>query len=444
MPDHVNEAPSGLPEHIGIPLDKHVGVREKPGVPLGRNPRHLHPRPEGRGFKRRDRWPFRLRGVNLGGWLLMEGYLLAGRNIAVKEIKSQFKKQYGPQELEKFEKAFRTNFITEDDFKTISRWGANCIRVPFHYRLLEKGPFRQNTQGIRLLGKVLDWAGNHGLKVILDLHAAPGAQNHDWHADSTGEALFWQDVSLRERCLEIWECIVDQLKDKPALYGYDVLNEPVLDKREIPQLTRFYSRLIRSIKSIDKDHTIFLEGNLWATQIDFLKDLIAERVAISIHSYVPLDYSFQFIPYLRYPGTIGSEKWDKKKIFKCLQGYHAFAQKNKVDIFVGEFGVNWRGGHYGEGRYLKDILDAFEQYKFHYTYWTYKAIKTYTFPDGIVQYLPNPPSVCRQGPVSGMETYITLWGKKKNDIINTWKTKNYTVNEGVLEVLQTYFQRNKK
>ena len=34
----------------------------------------------------------RLKGVNIGGWLLMEGYLLGGRNIPEQEFKDRFKK----------------------------------------------------------------------------------------------------------------------------------------------------------------------------------------------------------------------------------------------------------------------------------------------------------------------------------------------------------------
>ncbi len=385
-----------------------------------------------------------LRGVNLGGWLLMEGYLLGGRNIPESRFKAQFAAQHSTEEIEKFERSFREHFITEDDFKIISEWGANCVRVPLHYRILEKGPFQHNRVGIRRIETLLDWAEKYDLKVIIDLHAAPGGQSRDWHCDSLGEALLWQDVSMRERTLQLWEFIVERLQTKPALYGYDLLNEPVLEKKELPVLKRFYKQLVRSIRTVDKERAIFLEGNLWATQVDFLKDVIMQDVSVSIHAYNPLDFSFQLVPYYRYPGKIGKEKWDKKKVFKYLEGYAKFARKYKVDMFVGEFGVNWRGGHYGEDKYLKDMLDAFEHYGFNYTYWTYKAVKTYLFPDGIMQYLPNSVSVCRQGPEAGWDSYCRLWAKNKNDIVNTWKTKNYTSNEDLLKVLKPYFRRNKK
>ena len=40
-----------------------------------------------------------LRGVNLGGWLMMEGYILHGRNIAERIFKAEFKKRWGQKDL---------------------------------------------------------------------------------------------------------------------------------------------------------------------------------------------------------------------------------------------------------------------------------------------------------------------------------------------------------
>ena len=37
-----------------------------------------------------------------------------------------------------------------------------------------------------------------------------------------------------------------------------------------------------------------MEGDIWAQQIDFLKDLISDNIQISIHTYRPLDYTFNF------------------------------------------------------------------------------------------------------------------------------------------------------
>ena len=174
-----------------------------------------------------------IKGVNLGSWLLMEGYILGGKNIPESLFKKRFMSIYGAKELKKFEDSFRKNFIVKDDFKKIAQMGAKCIRVPFNYRLLETRPYGYSEEGFKHLDRVFSWADEFGLGVILDLHAAQGAQNCDWHADSSGQAFLWQDKKYRERVLCLWERIADRFKEEPSLVGYDVLNEPVLGKLNI-------------------------------------------------------------------------------------------------------------------------------------------------------------------------------------------------------------------
>jgi len=382
-----------------------------------------------------------IKGLNLGSWLLMEGYILGGRNIAESLFKEKFKKIYGQKELQNFECAFRNNFITENDFRNISAMGVNSIRVPFNYRLIEKKPYSYCEEGFSYLKKVLRWADRYKLGIILDLHAAAGAQNCDWHADSSGAALLWQKKEYRQRTFALWEAIVDRFKDEASLIGYDLLNEPVLAKKRVNILKNFYRGLIKRISAIDKKHKIFLEGNIWAQQIDFLKDLIGENISISIHTYHPLNYVMNFTPFYKFPGKIDRVLWDQNQVYKYLEPYFKFSRKNKVGIFVGEFGINWRGGFWGELEWIKALLKAFQEFGFGYTYWTYKSIARNVFPDGLYQRIANSKYISREGPVYGWETYLKFWAKEKKDIINFWKTENFVPNKKLIGILWKFFRR---
>jgi len=382
------------------------------------------------------------RGINLGGWLMMEGYLLGGRNIAERYFKRRFKAIYGKEELYKFEKYFRDNFVKEDDFKIIAVLGADCIRLPFNFSIIEEKSFGRINSGFRYLDKAFDWAKKYKLKVILDLHAAPGAQNKDWHADSMGESYLWSSSRYRKRTYKLWEAVVQRYKYKDVLLGYDVLNEPVADKRDIKILKEFYRSLIKRIRAVDKNHVIFLEGNLWAQRIEFMEDLLDDGIAVSIHAYHPLNYTFNFVSYLRYPGRIDGVLWNKRRIYEYLKPYYDFSRRNKVDIFVGEFGINFRGGCSGEVDYLNDILGVFDDYHFSYTYWTYKAVNGFVFPNGVYQYIPNPGFLSRQGPMYGWENYLKFWGKIRNKIIKSWRTDEYTFNKDIGKVLKKNFNKS--
>ena len=378
-------------------------------------------------------------GINLGGWLLMEGYILGGRNIPECRVKREFLKHNGKRALFDFERVFRAAYITEEDIKRIAAWGAQCIRVPFHYSLIETMPYRYSKEGVAVLKDLFRWADAHRVKVVLDLHAACGSQNHDWHADSDGKALLWEKKAFQERTLSLWGFLADAFKHEPALLGYDVLNEPVLSRERTDLLKRFYKRCVKSIRASDKEHRIFLEGNTWAQDVDFLSDVVGDRIAVSVHMYRPLDFTFQFRRGMRYPGNIGGEDWNIDTVRRHLQCYRDFADKNDTTIFVGEFGVNYRANAYGELGWVEDMLKVFKEYGFSWTYWTYKAVSNGVFPDGILQYDDNPPWVRREGPVYGMESYCRLWKEKRTAIIESWRSEANHMNERLLAVLKKHF-----
>jgi hypothetical protein len=381
-----------------------------------------------------------LKGLNIGGWLLMEGYILHGRNIAESTFKKAFLRVNGADALRSFEQSYRSAFISEDDFKRIAELKANVVRLPFNCRLIEDSPYCYSQTAFTYLDKALEWGKKYGLKIILDLHAAPGAQNHDWHGDSTdGKARFWDKVEYRERAVSLWEAIAERYREHPALAGYDAVNEPVLSQEQLPLLKSFYRSAIQRIKAIDPHHTIFIEGNNWAQQIDFLQDILEDNVSVSIHTYMPLSYTFNFRPFYTFPGKIDGELWSNNRIRKYLAPYRRFSERTGARIFVGEFGIKWRGGFYGEREWLDGILSIFDEYDFDYTYWTYKAVANGVFPDGVYQYVPDTRFVRREGPVYGWENYTPYWKTDQKEIIDSWKTDGYTANKGIIEILRKHF-----
>lgn len=379
----------------------------------------------------------RLKGVNFGGWLMMEGYIMHARNIAVQVFKKDFARRLGEAALREFEEAFNNRFIEESDFAAVARLGANCIRLPFNYRLIESAPYEYDLGGVAYLDRAIRFAKKYGLKIILDLHAAPGAQNHDWHSDSLGKALLWPSLSNQKRTFALWQFLADRYKNETAVAGYDLLNEAVLGDAQ--KLNAFYRKLIKAIREVDRNHILFVEGNRWAMDLDCLEEFDDDNWAYSIHFYHPIEFTFNFIQHLNYPLRSKAGTFDKSTCKRLMKGYEAFGKRRPV--FVGEFGVNARQGLYGEERWLTDVLSCFEERGLHWTYWTYKAVKHAMFPDGIFSYFPNDPWVNRQGPRSGWETYADLWTTHKRKIIDSWRTEHFSVNEPVVRALKTYFKR---
>ena len=223
--------------------------------------------------------------------------------------------------------------------------------------------------------------------------------------------------------------MAQRYKDKTTIAGYDLLNEAVLEDTKL--LNAFYKQLIKTIRRVDQNHILFVEGNRWAQDLECLEDFSDDNLAFSVHAYLPLEFTFNFVAHLQYP------RETKEILRKLSSGYAAFAQKKQRPVYVGEFGVNARQGLYGEDQWVKDILGCFQEFGFHWTYWTYKAVKNSVFPDGIFSYLENPPWVNRAGPRLGWDTYASLWPQRRKEMIESWKTEKFSLNTTILSALQT-------
>ena len=99
---------------------------------------------------------------------------------------------------------------------------------------------------------------------ILDLHAAPGGQNQDWHSDNpTGYAAFWDHKHFQDRVVNLWKVIAKRYRGNPWIAGYNPLNEPA--DSEWTRLLCFYDRIEAVIRGIDPEHILFLEGNTYGS-----------------------------------------------------------------------------------------------------------------------------------------------------------------------------------
>jgi glucan 1,3-beta-glucosidase len=165
-----------------------------------------------------------LRGVNLGGWLVLEKWMTPSLFTGIKsEDEYGLCKELGPQEARTILQIHRDNFITEADFKWIADHGLNALRLPVGYWIFSpEAPF---VGGTEYVDKALDWAEQYGLKVILDLHGAPGSQNGKDHSGRIGK-VDWHKEDNVDRTLKVLRKICKRYAGVPCVVGVELLNEP--------------------------------------------------------------------------------------------------------------------------------------------------------------------------------------------------------------------------
>ncbi len=225
-----------------------------------------------------------LHGVGLGGWMNMENFITGfpGNEDAFRQV---VHRALGKEKADFFFERYLEYFFTDEDARFISTLGLNLVRLPFNYHHFEDDmhPMEIREEGFQSLDRVIKICADHGIYTILDLHAAAGYQNQDWHSDNPSQqAFFWQHKHFQDRAVWLWEIIAARYKDNPWVAGYNPLNEPSDPTGD--RLGTFYRRVFDAIRKIDPDHVIFLEGNRYSQDFSSLGPPLP-NVVYTLHNY---------------------------------------------------------------------------------------------------------------------------------------------------------------
>lgn len=176
-----------------------------------------------------------LRGVNLGGWLLLERWMTPTL-FSGTDAKDEYSFMRTPGAADKIT-AHHQTFITEEDFQWLAEHGINAVRIPIgHWIFGDVPPF---VSSIDRLDWAVSMAAKYKLKVLLCLHGAPGSQNGKDHSGRIGEPAWFRSAEHRERTIQFLERLAAHYKNEPIIWGIELLNEPKWGVFHV-KLRRFY------------------------------------------------------------------------------------------------------------------------------------------------------------------------------------------------------------
>lgn len=168
----------------------------------------------------------KLRGVNLGNWLVLEKWMsesLFSGTTAMDETYLCI--ELGHERASERLKVHRDEFITERDFEDIAVKGFNAVRIPVPFFLFEDmGPY---IHCYEYLDKAFDWAEKYGLKVLVDLHTAPGGHNGTDNSGICGICLWSTKKEYVDLTVSVLGKIAERYGKREAMWGISVLNEPM-------------------------------------------------------------------------------------------------------------------------------------------------------------------------------------------------------------------------
>lgn len=189
-----------------------------------------------------------IRGVNLGGWLVLERWITPS---LFQDIQGQDEYslclELGKQRATRRLEGHRKTFITEGDIRKVKQLGLNAVRVPVGYWLFG-GTDTFVGNAYRYLDLLFTWAEKYELKVVICLHGAPGSQNGWDHSGRAGEVGWLESERYVRRTLRVVKKICERYGQQSALYGIELLNEPH-PSVSLKGLMRYYRQAVRTVRS---------------------------------------------------------------------------------------------------------------------------------------------------------------------------------------------------
>ena len=113
----------------------------------------------------------------------------------------------------------------ENEFKIISEWGFNFIRIPMDYRCLMSSDdwYSINESAVSRLDKALDYGIKYDIHISLNLHRAPGYTV----ASPPEKTNLWTEKEPQNAFKNLWAYFAKRYRNIPNEYlDFNLVNEP--------------------------------------------------------------------------------------------------------------------------------------------------------------------------------------------------------------------------
>lgn len=307
-----------------------------------------------------------LRGIGLGNWMLQEPYMMDVNGIAANQqkLKAKIADLVGTNNMQTFYAAWLTNYMRDTDVTALAAAGFNSIRLPMHYNVftlpIEQEPIPgQNTwltNGFKLVDDLLGWCETNHVYLILDMHGCPGGQGYDQPISDYNPPApsLWENSTNRTKLVSLWREIATRYANKSWIGGYDLINEPnwtfenrsdingCSDQTNAP-LRQLLNDITTTIRQVDTNHLIILEGNCWAGNYNGILPPWDNNLVISFHKY-----------------------WDQPTA-ASLQPWVDKRNQWNMPVWLGESGEN-------NNEWFRNVVRSAEQANIGWSWWPWKKI----------------------------------------------------------------------
>lgn len=352
----------------------------------------------------------KLRGVNIGGWLVTEPFItpsIYNAHSVTDEVHDEWTlcAKLGKQGCYNVLKPHWDSWVKLADFQKIKNAGFNVVRIPIGYWAYADfgGPYTSGQAPY--LDNAIGWARTTGLKVIIDLHGAPRSQNGFDHSGHRLDNPGWGTYSSVPQTHQVLATIENKYAKaayQDVVIGIELLNEPFLSKLDPNMVHTFYRDGYNNLRKIS-DTPVILHDGFWAPSYwnGFLtpSDNNAQNVIIDHHEYQIFDNSLVAMSSAQHRQQVcsavssysTSDKWTfvgewSGAMTDCAPNLNGYKAGNRYEgSFPGSSRVGSCSGKTGRvsawsqtmkddtRKYIETQLDAFETKTQGWMFWNFKT-----------------------------------------------------------------------
>ncbi|KAL0432725.1 UNVERIFIED_CONTAM: putative glucan 1,3-beta-glucosidase A [Sesamum latifolium] len=153
----------------------------------------------------------------------------------------------------------------EDDFKFIKENGLNAVRIPVGWWIAsDPSPPKPYVPGsLQALDNAFSWAEKYDIKIIVDLHGAPGSQNGAEHSSSRDGSQEWgQTDDNIKQTVNVIDFLTARYTNSSSLYAMELINEPMSPGVSLDNLTKYYQAGYDAVRKYSQTAYVVMSNRL--------------------------------------------------------------------------------------------------------------------------------------------------------------------------------------
>jgi len=317
-----------------------------------------------------------LRGLNLGGWFIMEKWMcpLDSGNLpdtysAITNLDSRF----GVITEQSLIHTYQTSWITTTDLDNITNGGFNCVRMPVwwgnFYSITNTTASGWRSDAFTVLDWLVTNCASRGIYVVLDMHGVIGGESTSGDTGQQNLNQYWTSAVDQSETDYMWTKLATHYNGNPTIAGYDLINEPD-NAPSTAAVISAYTNIYTTIHAVDTGHIAFIEGTFGNWDWNMLP--------------APATYNWTNVVYSMHEYVFGATNAAQVEAGSAGQvsDFNNHLSWNVPD-YVGE----WNDMSLGAASYEYSI-NAYDQAGISWGMWSYKATDG-LLPDGWGWYDPT-------------------------------------------------------